>query len=95
MKILVVGSYLHGSKEKDKYVEYIKKLANELENKVIFTGFISQKEVNRIYNAADVAVLPSMWDEPAGLTMVEAMASEFQWLQQIQEEYQNIQVDIV
>lgn len=75
VKILVVGSYLHGSKEKDKYVEYIKKLANELENKVIFTGFISQKEVNRIYNAADVAVLPSMWDEPAGLTMVEAMAS--------------------
>ena len=54
VKILVVGSYLHGSKEKDKYVEYIKKLANELENKVIFTGFISQKEVNSIYNAADV-----------------------------------------
>ena len=27
VKILVVGSYLHGSKEKDKYVEYIKKIS--------------------------------------------------------------------
>lgn len=75
IKILIVGSYLHGSEEKDQYIDRVKRLSNEIDNEVILTGFISQKEVNMIYNAADVAVLPSMWDEPAGLTMVEAMAS--------------------
>lgn len=28
-----------------------------------------------IYQLGDVAVLPSMWDEPAGMTMVEAVVS--------------------
>ena len=40
-------------------------------------------------------MLPSMWDEPAGLTMVEAMASGVPVITTNQEEYQNIQVDIV
>ncbi|MFQ9072839.1 MAG: glycosyltransferase [Faecalibacillus faecis] len=52
-------------------------MRNELENKVIFTGFISQKEVNRIYNRRCCSVTIYV-DEPAGLTMVEAMASGFQ-----------------
>ena len=29
-----------------------------------------------IYKLADVVVLPSMWDEPAGMTMIEALACE-------------------
>ena len=26
------------------------------------------------YNVADITVLPSLWDEPAGLTMIESMS---------------------
>jgi len=40
----------------------------------VFTGFIGQQDLPDIYNFADIAVLPSMWDEPAGLTMIEALA---------------------
>lgn len=73
-KVLIVGSYLHGSNIKDEYQYKLKLLADELGDRVIFTGFIPQKDISNVYNAADVAVLPSMWDEPAGLTMIEAMA---------------------
>ena len=58
----------------DSYQEKIRKLAAELEERVIFTEYVEQQIMPKYYNAADLAVLPSMWDEPAGLTMIEAMA---------------------
>lgn len=73
VKALIVGSYLHGSNLKDNYQVKLLQLAKELENRVIFTGFVPQNKISHIYQIADVAVLPSIWDEPAGLTMVEAM----------------------
>ena len=75
VKVLIVGSYIHNAESKDDYLIYLHKLAESLGNRVIFTGYISQDEVAKVYNAADIAVLPSMWDEPAGLTMIEAMVS--------------------
>ncbi len=74
LKLLIVGSYFLGDKKRVCYDEDIDMLANELKEIVRFTGYIPQEELPVIYNMADVAVLPSMWDEPAGLTMVEAMA---------------------
>ena len=41
---------------------------------MVFTGYISYKDMPAIYNLADIAILPSMWEEPAGLTPIEAMA---------------------
>ena len=49
-------------------------LANNIKSKVFFTGYISQIDLAYYYNLADVAILPSIWDEPAGLTNIEAMA---------------------
>lgn len=74
IKVFVVGSCFHGSNLKDSYQIKLFYLAKELKNRVRFLGFIPQKKINEIYHMADIAVLPSMWDEPAGLTMVEAMA---------------------
>lgn len=74
IKVLVVGSLIHNATVVDEYQKKLYKLAEALENQIIFTGYIPQAEVQKIYQISDVAVLPSMWDEPAGLTMVEAMA---------------------
>ncbi|NRO86962.1 glycosyltransferase family 4 protein [Lactobacillus helveticus] len=72
---LIVGSISYGDKSfKNDYVEKVKKRAKKLGKKVRFTGYIAQNELPIIYNVADLAILPSMWDEPAGLTMIEAMA---------------------
>ena len=43
--------------------------------RIKFTGLIPQSEISALYHIADVAVLPSMWEEPAGLTMLEAAAA--------------------
>ncbi|MFD1421862.1 glycosyltransferase family 4 protein [Lactiplantibacillus songbeiensis] len=74
-KILVVGSYIHGEKSKNTEFETsLKKLNNGLKNAVIFTGYIDQLELKYYYQIARLTVLPSMWEEPAGLTMLESMA---------------------
>lgn len=47
-------------------------------NNVIMTGYINHKEplYHAFYERADVYVSPSTWDEPFGLTIIEAMAAK-------------------
>ena len=44
-----------------------------LDERVVFTGFVNQKEIPRIYGACDIFVLPSSFD-PRGTVTNEAMA---------------------
>lgn len=74
IKVLIVGSYIHNYKDKSEYQEKIRKLSECISQNVIMTGYIKQEELVYLYNISDVVVLPSMWDEPAGLTMLEALA---------------------
>ena len=41
-------------------------------DKIRFTGYVPYRGIWKYYKLADVAVLPSVWEEPAGLTMIEA-----------------------
>ncbi|MFP4015836.1 MAG: glycosyltransferase family 4 protein [Halanaerobiales bacterium] len=43
-------------------------------DRIYFTGFISDEERNKLYQAADVAVFPSLY-EPFGIVALEAMAT--------------------
>ena len=72
--LLIVGSVMHGSNNKDRYQQYLYSLVEHYSSRITFTGYVKQEQVNEFYKIADVAVLPSMWEEPAGLTMIEAMA---------------------
>jgi hypothetical protein len=74
VKLLIVGSYIHNLAMMDEYQKKLHKLAETMGDKIIFTGYIPQNEIQKIYQISDVAVLPSMWDEPAGLMNLEAMA---------------------
>ncbi len=74
IKILIVGSFMHGFEMLDDYQKKLYALSAALGDRVIFTGYIPQSEVQKIYQISDLAVLPSMWEEPAGLTNLEAMA---------------------
>lgn len=75
VKLLIVGSLFFDSDLWSPFEEQIKQMSEAIKNRVLFTGFIPYKEMPFIYSIADIAVLPSIWDEPAGLTMIEAMAS--------------------
>ena len=46
-----------------------------MKDRIIFTGFVPNKELYKIHNISDIAVIPSIFEEPFGLTVIEAMAS--------------------
>lgn len=73
--LLVVGSSYFGSGTLSIFENEVVKLINEMKGKVYFTGYIKYKDMWKYYKIATVAVLPSIWDEPLGLTMIEAKCS--------------------
>lgn len=74
IKVLIVGSAMYNQKTKDAYHQQLLQLAEKHKEKIVFTGYIPQQTLPDIYNLADISVLPSIWDEPAGLTMIESLA---------------------
>ena len=75
IKLLIVGSGFYSSDIVDEYALKLKEESVKLQNNVIFTGYIDYFDMPSIYHIGNVAVLPSIWDEPAGMTMVEAVIS--------------------
>ncbi len=57
--------------------KYLENLTKELSLKnVKFFGFIDNHDLIKLYYRADVCVVPSVWDEPLGLVVLEAMAAK-------------------
>lgn len=75
VKLLIVGAGFYSSDIVDDYMLELKREAEDIKDKIIFTGYIDYEDMPLIYQLSNIAVLPSMWDEPAGMTMVEAVAS--------------------
>lgn len=74
-KLLIIGSPLNSLNTKTEYEKQIEKSLDGIEDKVIFTGFIKYEEINKMYKCADFAVIPSIWDDPAPLTIIESLVS--------------------
>lgn len=75
IKLLVLGSsFFENANSEDTFVRSLKDKAKEIESRIVFTGFVPYNDVPDYLRLADIAVLPSMWEEPFGLTIVEAMA---------------------
>lgn len=74
-KLLVVGSLYYGSGMKDQFEEEMIQLTKSLADNVKFTGFVSYDEIPSLYALADVVIIPSIWDDPAPLTVIEALTS--------------------
>lgn len=73
--LLIIGSTWFGNTSSDPYVERVKEEASQCTNKIVFTGYLDNSEVAEIESIADIAVLPSMWNDPLPLVIIEAMAS--------------------
>lgn len=70
--LLIIGSANFGANKLSKFELELKNKIKGLNERICFTGFVHNDELWKYYKISDVAVLPSIWDEPAGLTMVEA-----------------------
>lgn len=76
LKLLIIGASFFGADES--VSPYMKQLISESEpirDQVVFTGYVNYADMPTYLKAANVAVVPSIWDEPFGLTVLEAMAS--------------------
>jgi glycosyltransferase involved in cell wall biosynthesis len=72
----VVGSAQHGHHLQglSDYERELRSLATSLRLDVEFRPYSSSEEVARTYRASDVVCVPSVWNEPFGMVVVEAMA---------------------
>lgn len=76
IKLLIIGDSNYGiDKVPTPFVRRLQQEAESIRDQVVFTGFIDYHQIPTYLKTADVAVVPSMWDEPFGLTVVEAMAA--------------------
>lgn len=76
IKLMILGSsFFNDAKDVDAFTYNLKNKAEAIKDRIVFTGFIPYRQVPDYLHIADIAVLPSMWDEPFGLTIVEAMAA--------------------
>lgn len=63
-----------GKMEKDDpYSREIQELAEQCDNRVIFTGYVDNKRIYEIYSVTQFQVIPSIWEEPFGLVAIEAL----------------------
>lgn len=74
-KLVIVGSTWFDANVEDEYLRRIRSAIEPVKERVIFTGYVHYPEIPRYYALADVAVMPSIWDEPGSLTLLEAQAS--------------------
>lgn len=72
--LLIVGGNYYGSNVKSHYEQELYELARKTDKKITFTGYQDFEKINSFYSESDLAVFPAMWNEPAGLTIIEAMA---------------------
>ena len=74
VKLLVLGSANFGKRALSSYERKVKKISSQNRNRIIFTGYVDHAEVPQYASVADVQCVPSLWEEAAGLVVIEAMS---------------------
>ncbi len=68
-RLLIVGPINHGSE--DYFEQYIKP---QLDDQILYLGRMDQQQLVKYYQKAKAVLTPVQWEEPFGLTTIEAMA---------------------
>lgn len=74
-KLLIVGSYYFASGMKSAYEQELEALTESMKDQIIFSGYVDYNEIPKVLRIADVVVVPSVWDEPGSLSVIEALSA--------------------
>lgn len=75
-KLLVIGgAFFANDTGTNSFIDSLVEKAEPIKDRIIFTGFVPYADIPDYLNLADIAALPSTWEEPFGLTCVEALAA--------------------
>ena len=73
VKLMIIGSPNFKDQTDSPFLTEIKTLAEEYKQKIVFTGFIDNREVYKYYRAADMQAIPSVWNDAAPLVVFEGL----------------------
>ena len=75
IKLMIIGgSFFGNTNHEDEFICSLKEKSKKIENKIVFTGFIPYNRMPDYLQIAEIAVLPSIWDDPFPTTELEAQA---------------------
>ena len=74
IKLLIMGSANSGKWAFSPYERKLKKLAEQNNDRILFTGYVANAEVYQYASVADIQCLPTLIAEAAPLVVLEAMA---------------------
>lgn len=72
--LVIVGSSFFDSNVRTPFERALARHAEKIKSNIVFTGFIPHSKLGFYYSNAAFSVLPSVWEEPAGLTMIESIS---------------------
>jgi spore coat protein SA len=75
VRLIITGSSFFSGAAKTSYQQELINLAEPVNEAIVFTGYLPHEKLKYLYSAVDIVVFPSIWPEPFGLVMIEAMAS--------------------
>ncbi len=73
--LLIVGSHTFSDEQVTPYIKNLRHLAESCGDRVRFVGYVSREEIGRYFLMSDIVAFPSIWQEPFGTVILEAMAS--------------------
>lgn len=74
--LLIAGGIYYTTKGRTtKYYKELQAISKETCSRIVFTGYIDNKNLHTLHEIANVAAIPSRWQEPAGLVVLEAEAA--------------------
>lgn len=75
IKLLIIGSPNFAYSKHTNYLNKVMSSIKEVNNTVKFTGYVENDCLYKYYQVADIQVIPSIWEEAAGLVAIEGMVS--------------------
>ena len=75
IKLMILGSTFFGNAtNEDSFVCSLKEMAFSVIERIVFTGFVPYHKMPDYLQLADIAVVPSVWNDPFPTTVLEAQA---------------------
>lgn len=74
--LLIIGSSFFQKSAENAYVKRLKEISAPIKDRIIFSGYVDYEKMPDYYSMADIGCVPSLWQEPFGLTVVEQMSME-------------------
>jgi len=73
--LVIIGGRNHGNNDRARYADDLEASLQPLSEQVTFIGSVNPDEIHHHYRAADLLVVPSVFEEPFGMVCLEGMAA--------------------